>query len=406
MRCSNLAKALTMMFLLIASLATLVGQIPEKKFMTKDGTRPTGLFAPGIIVGKTVYIAGRGDYKPNEELPNKVRNCLGEIRKTLQVSGLDFKNVVHNFCYLEDRTWYEEFNKVYAEFFPTNPPARTTLGVPHVPGESRLEITTIAYADTKGIKPVGTPPGGFPFTPGMIAGDTLYISGKGSQLPEGGHPATFEEQVRQTMKNVGATLKQAGLDYKNLVMIHLFLDKYENWAVANKVYSEFFEYGNEPARATIFVDWIPGGSHVEITAWAATNLKNRKVVRPAEMKYGPKEKAMTASPAVWNGNTLYLSAQYGYDPATGVLPATDLEQQVRNIAQTQLAVLKAAGLDFKDIISGHVYLKDINDYAPMNNVYKEFFSAGPAVRTCLMPNTEVEKGDVRVRASFIAAKTK
>ena len=83
------------------------------------------------------------------------------------------------------------------------------------------------------------------------------------------------------MRNVETTLKQAGLDFRNVVMSHVFLDKYENLEVANRVYNEFFEDGNEPACATVFVDWIPGGSHVEVTCIATTDLASRKVVRPA-----------------------------------------------------------------------------------------------------------------------------
>ena len=83
------------------------------------------------------------------------------------------------------------------------------------------------------------------------------------------------------MKNVETTLKQAGLDFRHVVMSHVFLDKYENLEVANKVYNEFFEDGNEPACATVFVNWIPGGSHVEVTCIATTDLPARKVVRPA-----------------------------------------------------------------------------------------------------------------------------
>ena len=74
------------------------------------------------------------------------------------------------------------------------------------------------------------------------------------------------------MRNVETTLKQAGLDFRNVVMSHVFLDKPENLEVANKVYNEFFEDGNEPACATVFVDWIPGGSHVEVTCIATTDL--------------------------------------------------------------------------------------------------------------------------------------
>src|SRR5262249_37902530 len=169
---------------------------------------------------------------------------LGEVRKTLQVAGLDLNNVVKSFVYLEDHDQYAEFNKYYAEFFPENPPARTTLGVSQVPGESRLEITCIAYSDLAERKRIGDPPAGFPFSPGILAGDTLYVSGKGDQLPGGGHPATYEEQVRQAMKNVKTTLEQAGLDFRNVVMSHVFLDKTADLGVTNKVYKEFFQAGD------------------------------------------------------------------------------------------------------------------------------------------------------------------
>src|SRR5262245_56042238 len=88
-----------------------LGQAPEKRFITADGKRPSGLFAPGVMVGKTLYIAGKGDYKPNEEFPNKVKNCLGEIEKTLKQAGLGFEHVVKSFVYLEDHDKYDEMNK-------------------------------------------------------------------------------------------------------------------------------------------------------------------------------------------------------------------------------------------------------------------------------------------------------
>jgi reactive intermediate/imine deaminase len=380
-------------------------QLPGKKFLTTDGSRPSGLFAPGLIIGKTAYVAGKGDYRPKEDFPAKVRNCLAEVEKTLKVGGLDLSHVVAAHCYLEDPQYYAKFNEVYGEFFRDRPPARTTLGVPNVPGDSRVEITCIAYTDTAGIKQIGTPPAGRPYSPGILAGTTLYISGRGDQLPDGSHPATFEEQVRQTMRNVGSVLKDAGLDFRHVVFSNVYIDNYDNYGIVNKVYSEFFDYGNEPARATVFVDWIPGDSHIEVTCIATTDLASRKVVRPASMKYGPGEMALTASPAVWAGDTLYLSGLPGVEPVDGSV-AADLEKQVRRMAQNHIDILSAAGLGLEDIVSGHVYLRDINDYAPFNDIYKEYFSKGPGVRTCLMPNSGIEKNNIRVRASFIAARTR
>lgn len=391
---------------LIMFAGSAAGQVPEKRFLTADGSRPeNSLFAPGIMVGKTVYISGKGDYKPGEEYAVKVRNCLNEIRKTLQVAGLDYENIVKCWCYLEEPDMYGAFNEVYGEFFPGDPPARTTLGVPHVPGDSRIEITAIAYADLSEKKRVGDPVAGFPFSNGILAGNTLYISGKGDHLPDGSHPATFEEQVRQAMRNVGKVLEQAGLDYRNVVFSSVYVDNYDNYGIVNKVYSEFYEYGDEPARATVFVDWIPGGSHIEITCIATTDLDSREVVRPKSMSFGPTGSAMTASPAVWAGNTLYISALTGFDPVKG-LTASGVTEQAHMMAHNHLEVLGEAGLTAADIVSGCVYLRDIEDYGEFNKVYREYFSKGPGVRTCLMPNSGYEKNAVRTKASFIAARTR
>jgi 2-iminobutanoate/2-iminopropanoate deaminase len=378
-------------------------QAPAKKPASGTEKRQAPLFAAGATIGKTLYISGKGDYRPNAEFPEKVKNCLNEIRKTLQSAGLDMRNVVKSFVYLEDRDKYADLNKYYAEFFPTDPPARTTLGVAQVPGPSRLEITCIAYSDLAEKKRIGDPPAGFPFSPGILAGDTLYVSGKGDQLPGGGHPATFDEQVRQAMRNVETTLKQAGLDFRHVVMSHVFLDDYANLQAANRVYNEFFEDGNEPACATVFVDWIPGGSHVEITCIATTDLSTRKVVRPAGMKYEPAEGTVMASPAVWAGSTLYLSGLSGFKD-TGGVAADNLGEQVHQMARNHIAVLDAAGLKLEDIVSGCVYLRDMKDYDAMNRIYRPYFSRGRAVRTCLMPNSSYEKNDILVRASFIAAR--
>jgi 2-iminobutanoate/2-iminopropanoate deaminase len=384
---------------------TAFGQAPAKKFITPNGQRPNGLFAPGVMVGKTLYVAGKGDYRPNAPFPEKVENCLNEIRKTLQMAGLDMGHVVKSFVYLEDHDQFPEFNKQYAKFFPNDPPARTTLGVTQVPGDSRVEITCIAYSDLSERKRIGEVRPGLPFSPGVLAGDTLYVSGKGDQKPDGSHPGTFEEQVRQSLRNVGATLKEAGLDAKNVVMSHVFLDKYENLEVTRKVYQEFFEPGNEPACATVFVDWIPGGSHVEVTCIATTDLAGRKVVRPPGLTSGPLEASVAASPAVWAGNTLYVSALPGFK--SGAEPTTaGLDEQVHQMGKNHAAVLEGAGLELDDIVAGWVYLRDMRDYAGMNAVYRQYYSRGPGVRTCLMPNSAFEKNGIRARGSFIAARTR
>jgi 2-iminobutanoate/2-iminopropanoate deaminase len=355
-------------------------------------------------VGKNLFLSGTGDYKPDETVEGKVKNCLTLIKGNLEKQGLSLSNVVYSFCYLEGSVSYPEFNKYYGEFFPTNPPARTTFAVANDPGPSQIEITVIAHTESSEIKPVGTPPAGFPFTPAFLAGDMYYISGKGDQLPQGGHPATFEEQVRQCMKNVETALKDAGLGFQNAVMMHVILDNYDNFEVANKVYSSYFKPGDEPACATIYAQWIPGDSHVEIACWATTDLSKRKVIRTASSKFGSAEGNVNASAAVQVGNMVYTSSLSGFDPKTGAM-ADSLAPQIRQMFLNQLDALSQVGMGYNDIVSGTVYLRNVDDYSGLNAVYnKEFFTGGRRVRTCLQPNAETEKNSVKVRANFIAYK--
>src|SRR5436853_9892 len=66
-----------------------------------------------------------------------------------------------------------------------------------------LLMTLSAFgAERKVITPAnGVPPVG-PYSPGIFAGDYLYVSGQGAALPAGGFPKTTEEQTAQTLKNV------------------------------------------------------------------------------------------------------------------------------------------------------------------------------------------------------------
>ncbi|MBT4483524.1 MAG: RidA family protein [Candidatus Latescibacteria bacterium] len=371
-------------------------------FAVSVSARPRGLF-----VGKTFYISGKGDYLfVDEDFPSQVRQCLNNVRDILKENNMDMENVVKNWVYLDDLNNFTAMNEVFKEFFPNNPPARTTIGTGILPGFEKggchIEITSIAYSDLSEIKVIGKVPLGLPFSPGILAGDKLYMSGKGDHFPDWSHPATFEEQARQAMKNVGAILADAGLDWRHVVRADIYLDHigFINQTVMYKVFSEFFEYGNFPALSTIYVDRIPGDCNIEITCIATTDLSERKVVRPPNMRYGPEGSAPMASPGVWAGDTLYLSSQTGFDPVKG-LYADDLETQTRLMMQNHLDVLHEAGLEFKDIVSGYVYLRDMKNYADFNKLYNSYFENIDRVRTCIQDNSGYVRDNVTAYTSFI-----
>lgn len=75
------------------------------------------------------------------------------------------------------------------------------------------------------------------------------------------------------------------------------------------------------------------------------------------------------------GNLVYTSGQIPVDPATGAMPAT-IEEQTRVSLSNVKAILEEAGTGMGKVIKTTVFLKDMNDFAAMNEVYKSFFEEG------------------------------
>src|SRR5712671_7153833 len=67
-------------------------------------------------------------------------------------------------------------------------------------------------------KPVG------PYSPGIFAGEFLYVSGQGARAPNGQIPATFDEQARQSFENVKSIVETAGLTMEHVVYTHVYLE--------------------------------------------------------------------------------------------------------------------------------------------------------------------------------------
>ena len=82
------------------------------------------------------------------------------------------------------------------------------------------------------------------------------------------------------------------------------------------------------------------------------------------------------SQAVKAGNLLFISGQIPLDPATGTVVEGDVTVQATRVLENVKAILTEAGATFEDVVKTTVFLKDMNDFAAMNEVYKSFFEEG------------------------------
>ncbi len=80
------------------------------------------------------------------------------------------------------------------------------------------------------------------------------------------------------------------------------------------------------------------------------------------------------SQATMKNNTLFISGQLGIDPTSGNL-VEGFEAQTTMVFANIKAILEAAGMGFSNIVKCSVFLKDLNDFAVMNDIYSRYFSA-------------------------------
>lgn len=107
-----------------------------------------------------------------------------------------------------------------------------------------------------------------PYSQAVEVNGMLFISGQIPVVPaDGSVPEGIEAQTRQSLKNIGAILEKAGLDFSNVVKTTVLLDDIADFGAMNAVYSEFFLV-EKPARACFQVAALPMGVKVEIEAIA------------------------------------------------------------------------------------------------------------------------------------------
>ncbi len=106
------------------------------------------------------------------------------------------------------------------------------------------------------------------------------------------------------------------------------------------------------------------------------------------------------SQAVKAGNMLFVSGQVPFNPETMEIVEGGVKEQTAQSLRNVEAILKEVGLDFSNVVKSTVFIKDMNEFAQINEVYSEFFKENKPARACV----EVARlpRDARVEIEVIA----
>ena len=173
-------------------------------------------------------------------------------------------------------------------------------------------------------KPVG------PYSPGIMIGDYLYVSGQGVRDANSQMPAGIAAQTRQCLENVKAIVVAAGLTMEHVAHMQLYLERMSDLPAVERVYVEYFPK-NPPARVVLGVAKMPTDTTVEMTVVAARNLGDKKTLALKSLK-----PLGHASSAVTAGNRIYLSGIYG---ASAVELLTKLQSVLKEARTSSTNIL-------------------------------------------------------------------
>jgi reactive intermediate/imine deaminase len=231
-----------------------------------------------------------------------------------------------------------------------------------------LLLLPVARAEIHAIVPRSSAAPVGPYSPGIDAGDYIYVAGQGAETPDGKMPATFEEQVRQTLENVKAVVEAAGLTMEHVVYTQVYLADIHNFDRMNRIYAQYFPK-TPPARATLGVAKL-AGTPVEINAVAVRDLAGRKTI--SIPGYDARE---PASAGILTHDRLFVSAMRGWDLRTGTIPA-DPAVQVKLALDGLKAVVESAGLKLSHMVFVNPYLTEQIPERAMNKLYASRFEFG------------------------------
>ena len=124
------------------------------------------------------------------------------------------------------------------------------------------------------------------------------------------------------------------------------------------------------------------------------NMKKVIATKEAPAAIGP------YSQAILSNNTLYCSGQIAINPETGTLVIDNISNETTQVMQNIAAVLKAADMDFSNVVKCSIFMKNMDDYAQINTVYGKYFDQNPPAREAVQVSALPK--NVNVEISVIA----
>ncbi len=255
----------------------VTNKVARKAIWPEGWKHDQHLDPPAIQAGEMLYMSAQGGHDPlTQSLPStftaETKQAFENVSTILKTAGMSTKNVVWVNPYMSVGGQYDTMGAVYKTYFEFgNTPGRGTIQVAGLPRGEHVVFTCIAGADLskrKAVRPRNMPPSATA-SPGVLYGDTLYLSAKSGFIPgQGLVTPLFDLQLRQSMRNLLDGLEEADMNFSNVVFSTIYLRDIKDDAQMSKLYGTFLK-PPYPAQTTLQQNSEPGVEAAEQISFIA-----------------------------------------------------------------------------------------------------------------------------------------
>ena len=244
-------------------------------------------------------------------------------------------------------------------FFPKDPPARSTVVVARMPGETPIEISVVAVRDLKDKKVVRDPSVQSPVSNAVQVGNRLYVSGVLGMDANRTVPKEPRQQVNELLRQMREVLRKAGMEIRNMAYIHVYVDSGIPVKLLGRLLTEVLP--SEAALSVIEAAALPMGAHIEISGVASKDARREGVCNSI-------------------GDTIYCPGAGG-----------TIEQVLKRISES----MTNARTDIGHVVITNVFIDDIQNFEAMNKVYAGAFGRSAPARVTLQSTSKADELTLR-----------
>jgi enamine deaminase RidA (YjgF/YER057c/UK114 family) len=389
----------------------------------------SGLYATDFRTGIPVRSNPAFPFAGPSDIELQTEYILKNLAAILEAAGSSLDNVVKTEVFLEHPRYLHGLDMVWRQFFPSDPPARTTIEVgPNllIPG-ALVEVHAIAVSPEGNVRKHVIAPAGVPMptehcSPAVKAGPFLFHSGLPATdfktgIPVGKDPdfkyyrSNPEDQIEFVLSNMEKCAQAAGTTLKHAVKSqHYHVDR-NHFHDIDRVWKRYMPV--PPPRSSMEIKgfMVPGALTTANLITLIPDTQHQKEEVHFDRQFHPSARGVNFSPAIRAGDWIFLAGQVASDFKTPVFGAhpkmpwygSNIEIQTEYVLRSLKELLEYCGSSLEGVVNAHVYLLDINDYRGFERVYRRMIPSNPPAMTAI-PSTGIMFEGPIIEIDLIAIK--